>query len=432
MGALLRADTVGHVRGATTTPTPGASHDRRGVSVAVRRTREPIPREIWVLVAAALLIALGFGLIAPVLPQFAASFDVGYGAASAIVTVFALSRMAFAPAAGALISRFGERWMYIAGLAGVAASSFLCAAAQGYWDLLVWRGLGGIGSVTFTVASMGLLVRLSPVHARGRMSALYGSAFLIGNICGPILGSFLSEFGYRFALLSYGVSVSIAVVVVIIFLRDPARTEAAEDARPRVTLREVLDMPHYRALLASGFANGWSTFGVRIALVPLMAGAIPTLGAPMAGFALTLFAIGNVIGQQFTGRMVDAVGRRPVLMTGLLISGCSTLVFGWAEALPVFVGLSLIGGVGASMIQPASQAMMADIIGSERNGGQALSVFSMAGDLGAIIGTLLAGFITDAFGFGWAFFLTGVTLLLSIIPWYRLGRLPEPGSAAPA
>ena len=137
MGALLRADTVGHVRGATTTPTPGASHDRRGVSVAVRRTREPIPREIWVLVAAALLIALGFGLIAPVLPQFAASFDVGYGAASAIVTVFALSRMAFAPAAGALISRFGERWMYIAGLAGVAASSFLCAAAQGYWDLLV-------------------------------------------------------------------------------------------------------------------------------------------------------------------------------------------------------------------------------------------------------------------------------------------------------
>lgn len=117
------------------------------MSAAVRRTREPIPREIWVLVAAALLIALGFGLIAPVLPQFAASFDVGYGAASAIVTVFALARMLFAPGAGALIARFGERWMYIAGLAGVAASSFLCAAAQGYWDLLVWRGLGDRKSV---------------------------------------------------------------------------------------------------------------------------------------------------------------------------------------------------------------------------------------------------------------------------------------------
>ena len=44
--------------------------------------------------------------------------------------------------------------------------------------------------------------------------------------------------------------------------------------------------------------------------------------------------------------------------------------------------------------------------------------------------TLLAGFIADAFGFGWAFFLTGATLLLSIIPWYRVGRPSAPGAAA--
>lgn len=399
------------------------------MTAAVTRRREPVPREIWVLVAAALLIALGFGLIAPILPQFAASFDVGFGAASAIVTVFALARMAFAPAAGALIARFGERWMYIAGLSGVAVSSFLCAAARGYWDLLLWRGLGGIGSVTFTVSSMGLLVRLAPVHARGRMSALYGSAFLIGNICGPILGTFLSEFGYRFALFVYGISVVVAVIVVLVFLRDPARRDGDDDVRPRVLLSEVLRLPEYRALLVSGFANGWATFGVRIALVPLMAVSIPSIGAPMAGFALTLFAVGNVIGQQFTGRLVDAVGRRPVLMTGLLIAGLTTIVFGWAQAVPIFLGLSMLGGVGASMIQPASQAMLADIIGSDRNGGQALSVFSMATDLGTIIGTLLAGFIADAFGFGWAFFLTGVTLLLSMIPWYRVRRLDAPDGA---
>ena len=82
------------------------------------------------------------------------------------------------------------------------------------------------------------------------------------------------------------------------------------------------------------------------------------------------------------------------------------------------------------MIAPASQAMLADIIGSDRNGGQALSVFSMATDLGTIIGTLLAGFIADAFGFGWAFALTGTTLLLSIIPWYRVRPLDVSGAPA--
>ena len=93
--------------------------------------RVPVPREIWVLVVAAFVIALGFGIIAPILPQYAASFDVGVAAASAIVTVFALTRMVFAPGAGVLISRFGERWMYIAGLAVVARCAEQMGATYG-------------------------------------------------------------------------------------------------------------------------------------------------------------------------------------------------------------------------------------------------------------------------------------------------------------
>lgn len=393
-----------------------------GVGVSQTPARVPVPREIWVLVVAAFVIALGFGIIAPILPQYAASFDVGVAAASAIVTVFALARMVFAPGAGVLISRFGERRMYIAGLAVVAASSFLCAVAVGYWDLLLWRGLGGIGSVAFTVSSMGLIVRLAPPTARGRTSALYGSAFLLGNIIGPILGTFLAVLGYRVAFAIYGGTVVLALLVVLLFLREAPRDTAVEDARPRMKLAEAMALPHYRALLMSGFANGWATFGVRIALVPLLAAHVPTIGAPMAGIALTLMAVGNVIAQQFTGRMVDALGRRPVLMVGLLVTGVTTLVFGWSESLPVFLGLSVLTGVGASMIQPASQAMLADIIGADRNGGQALSTFSMSTDLGSIAGTLLAGLIADVFGFGWAFFLTGCMLLVALFPWWRVGR----------
>ena len=66
------------------------------------KRRQPVPAEIWVLVAAAFLIALGFGIVAPILPQFAQSFDVGVMAASAIVSVFAFVRLIFAPAGGAI------------------------------------------------------------------------------------------------------------------------------------------------------------------------------------------------------------------------------------------------------------------------------------------------------------------------------------------
>ena len=69
------------------------------------RGKNAIPYEIWVLVAAAFIIALGFGLIAPIIPEFARSFDVSMAAASAIVSVFALSRLIFAPATGGIIDR---------------------------------------------------------------------------------------------------------------------------------------------------------------------------------------------------------------------------------------------------------------------------------------------------------------------------------------
>lgn len=50
-----------------------------------------IPREIWIMVSAAFLIALGYGLIAPLLPQFVVSFDVSMAAAGMVVSIFRLA-----------------------------------------------------------------------------------------------------------------------------------------------------------------------------------------------------------------------------------------------------------------------------------------------------------------------------------------------------
>lgn len=375
------------------------------------------------LVSAALLIALGYGLVAPILPQFARSFDVGVILASAIVTVFALVRLLFAPAGGALVAKFGERRIYMGGLIIVAVSSAACGFAPDYWSLLIFRGIGGIGSVMFTVSSMGLLVRLSPPAQRGHTSSLYGTAFLLGNILGPILGSLLQGFGMRVPFFIYAATVGVAVLVVAIFLRGGAGGIPADDViQERMTLSEALGLPYYRALLLTGFAHGWSNFGVRIALLPLMAASIPAIGDAAAGIALTLFALGNALTQQATGRLIDKRGRRPFLVLGLAISAAATVPFGWLQTLPWFLFLAAVAGAGAAFIAPASQALLADLIGSNRNGGQALSTYSMATDLGSIAGTLLAGIIAQLIGFGWAFTVTGIVLAVAMVPWFFVKR----------
>ena len=84
-----------------------------------------LPKEIYVLVAAAFIVALGYGIIAPVLPQFAASFDFGVTAATIVVSSFAFFRFVFSPSSGRLVDAFGERRIYITGLLIVAASTVL-------------------------------------------------------------------------------------------------------------------------------------------------------------------------------------------------------------------------------------------------------------------------------------------------------------------
>lgn len=121
-----------------------------------------LPREVWILSWANIMVALGYGVISPALPSFARSFGVSIKAVTFLVTVFSLSRLCFAPISGQLVQRLGERRVYIGGMLIVAASTAACAFSQAYWQLLVFRVISGIGSTMFYVSALGLMIHISP------------------------------------------------------------------------------------------------------------------------------------------------------------------------------------------------------------------------------------------------------------------------------
>nr|WP_260982466.1 MFS transporter [Arthrobacter sp. U41] len=377
-----------------------------------------MPRDIKVMLVAAFLIALGFGLVAPVLPQFATTFDVGATAAAVIVSIFAFMRLVFAPAGGALIVKLGERPVYVAGLLIVAASTAACAFAQDYWQLLIFRGLGGAGSVMFTVASMALVVRLAPPESRGRVSGAYASAFLIGNVCGPVVGGLLAGFGLRVPFLVYAAALVLAALVVQTQLSHvPTASRPDGSTAPAMELREALRDSAYRAGLFSSFANGWATFGVRMATVPLFAVAALNAGPESAGWALAVFAAANAVALTFSGKLADSLGRKPLMISGLLVTGIATAAIGFTHDLLWFLVATAVAGIGSGLLGPAQQAAMADVIGNERSGGRVLAIFQMTADSGAIIGPVLAGLLADQLGYGWAFGVTGGVLVAAAAGW---------------
>ena len=380
-----------------------------------------LPRDIWVLISAAFVIAIGYGLIAPILPQFANSFALSYSSAGAVVAAFAAFRLAWATPAGLLVQRLGERKVYMTGVLIVAASSAATAFAHSYWQLLIFRALGGIGSVMFTIAAVGLLVKLSPAHMRGKVSAAYGATFLIGNIAGPVLGGFLAEISIQVPFLVYAAALAVAAALIAILLPKPPAPDDAAPSLPPLTFREAWADPAYRASISTAFANGWANFGVRISVVPLFVGAMISDGASAAGIVMAAFAAGNAAMLPFSSRFADAVGRRPLILGGALVAGTFTMLFGLAPNLIALSALSVISGAGVGALNPAQQAVLADVIGSQRSAGPVISTFQMVADVGAILGPVIGGLIADQLGFEWAFALTGMILLVAVIPWSRTG-----------
>jgi MFS family permease len=386
-----------------------------------------LPREVWVLVAANFIIAVGFGLVAPALPTFARAFHVSVTAASVVVSAFAVARLIFAPASGRLVTLLGERRVYLTGITIVAASTGACAFAANYWQLLLFRSLGGFGSTMFTVSAIALLIRLTPPPLRGRASGLWGTGFLTGNVAGPLLGGGLLTISLRAPFIVYAVLLLVVVAFVWWFLRHSTLAAAVTEVSEPFTLRSAWQHSAYRAALGSSFANGWAVFGVRVSLVPLFVEEVLHRDGAFAGTALAVFAAGNVAMLMVSGRLADSWGRKPLILMGLLVSATGTVWVGLTTTIPWFLAATVVAGLGAGLLSPPMQATVADVIGTRSRGGPALATFQMAADLGSVLGPIAAGLLADNWSYGAAFAVTGSLCVLALIPWLPAPEtLPRP------
>lgn len=369
------------------------------------------------MVTAAFIIALGYGLIAPLLPQFVVSFDVSMAAAGLVVSIFAASRLLFAPMSGSLVDRVGSRRVYLIGLMTVAVTTGLVSIAQSYWHIVALRALAGIGSTMFTVSAMGLIVRMSPPSIRGKCSATYATAFLLGNVAGPVLGASLSFLGFRWPFCIYGVGVALAAFVVWWQMPRVNHKQANKDKLPPMRLQEAWGDTAYRAVLTSNFAHSWINMGVRVSVLPLFAVSVFHNGAAASGFALAVFATGNAAVLQFSGRWADTYGRRPMILIGLVGTGLFVGLMGLADTIPTLLVVSAFAGAASGIINPAQTAAIGDVVGNKRSGGQVLSTFQMAGDFGQILGPIVVGGLADYFGFAKAFAVCAGVAAMGVVAW---------------
>ncbi len=366
------------------------------------------------LLVTAFFVALGFGLIVPIIPTFARELDATLDQAAAVVSAFALVRLASSAPAGWISDRLGSRRLIIAGLLIVAASSAAIVTADSYADLLVLRGIGGVGSAAFVVGLGQYLVLTIPSRERGRAQGLLQGAFLSGGASGPAVGGLLVDrFGLTSPFFIYALTLGVAAVIAYRYIADVRADSSPTPESDRGLLAGVLSDQTFWIAMLMALALSWATQGIRAFAVSVYG--IENLGMTPGGVGLflTVAAVVHAVVLVPASQLIDRWGRRPMARLGLLIYVAAVAFMAVSTSQEQLLAALVTQGVAIGIVSSVPAAVVADISPGPV-AGRVVSLSAIAADIGVVMGVQAMGSISQRASFAAAFLVTAGLLVVAL------------------
>ncbi|MEZ5102258.1 MAG: MFS transporter [Thermoleophilia bacterium] len=387
-------------------------------------------RRLLAFVAAVVFVeTMFFAALGPLLPELKDALSISEWQAGILTAAYAIGGVLGALPAGMLTMRIGMRRTAIAGLLLLAAGSVLFAFVDGYWPLVLARGLQGIGAAASWTGALAWLVQEAPRERRGELIGFALGAAIAGALMGPALG-WAASAGGRTGVFIGVAAVAATLAAIATREREPERGERQPLRRLWTVRRDPRVLTGVWLLSLPALLHGALTL-----IGPLR---FDDLGWAAFGIAMT-FIVSAVIEASvnpLVGRWSDRAGRLAPMRVGLVAAAVVCVlvpVVGNPWALAVVV---IAAGVSLSAFWTPAMAMLVD--GTEGAGlhhGLGFAVMNMAWAPGNILGTAVGGALADLAGNGLPFGLCAALCILSLLGirrWLSPARGPALGPSAPA
>jgi MFS family permease len=405
-----------------------------------------VNRVVLALSMARLGDAIGNSILFVILPLYVASlpaprFPVPESVRVGILlSLYGIVNASLQPLMGALSDRFRRRKPFIlAGLFLMAAGTFSFIFAGRFVDLLVLRSIQGVGVALTIPASMALMASATEQRSRGSAMGVYSTMRIVGFAAGPLIGGFLhTHMGFTPAFLAGTAFVLTGMLLVQVWVREVR--EPAPEASPAgpdtgTPLSAAVGAPVSRArfrifdpeLLTGGIVGlGAATF-VMAAVFTMMSTLEVQFNERLDqtafafGIAFSALMAGRVLSQIPLGHLSDRIGRKPLILGGLLLMAPATALLGEVTSTFQLTGLRLIQGLASAGIAAPAFALAADLSRAGGEGRQ-MSIITMGFGLGIAVGPLIAG-ILAVVSFELPFLIGGALSLLAA--WIVYRNVPE-------
>jgi MFS family permease len=339
-------------------------------------------------------------------------------------------------ASGVLADRFTRKTVLVAGwIAGLPVPVMLGYGPSWSW-IVAANALLGISQGLAWSMTVNMKIDLVGPRRRGMAMGLneaagYGAVGLTALATGYVA----ARYGLRPEPFYIGIAYSaLGLLLSALLVRDTrehARLEARLHGAPAratdASWRRVFAETSWRnrtlfSLSQAGLVNNLND-GMSWGVFPLL---FVAHGVSLEGVGL-IKAVYPAIwgaGQIVTGALADRIGRKPLIVWGMVVQAAGHAVIGLGLAAPLLAGLtgSVLLGVGTAMVYPALLAAVGDVAHPAWRA-TSVGVYRFWRDLGYAAGALMAGVVAAALGLVWAVHVAGIlTLLSGVVAWMSMGE----------
>jgi MFS family permease len=402
-----------------------------GVMWLVGRELRKIPAKLHVLMFTAFLDMVGVLMVIPLLPFYAERLGAGGFEVGMLVSSFAVAQLLSAPLWGRFSDRFGRRPTLMVAMAASAIAYVIFGFADSLFTLFLSRIVQGLGGGTVGVIQA-YVADATPPKDRARSLGWLSAATNLGVALGPVLGSTAVVLGRKpLGFGEYTVTIGapapgllaaflmgLNLVFAWVYLRESKEEHDQTAPKARTSRQAVARVithsgePASRLIWTYAIAMG-AFNGVTAILALYLSRRFGVTERTIGYFFMYIGVISVLTRVLLLGRMVDWLGEPRLSRVGMVVlsSGLAGIALAWSVP-TLAIAVALIP-LGTAFTFPCVTAMLSRVI-SARERGLYMGVQQTFGGVARVAFPVVAGFLFDAVGIRWPFWVSAALVLGTI------------------